>query len=682
MTEIRRIKPLFYYGTLFVVSTLLFYFYSKDINLKIAWGGFGPHDYVNQKLYPENYANDFLGTAIADHYDKSVVMKSFYIAKKWFDIDPSAFLFPFMFIQCLLFVFGLGFLITTFFEDEKYTLVGILIVCLSGLAGLNLSRFGGYGGVVRTLQTPLYYGYSYAFTFFAISFSLREHYLFMFLFLTAAICTHVTLGIFACIFCGSYYLLRPKEILDSKFLVGLLIFLIIAGYHVLSIMQNTSISTGAMDVQDWVKSTRMFCYHWYPVTMKMFTTRAHKEFLPILFALIAFFVALKPLVISSDKVKKIILGVSSCILMTAVGIICVEIFEVVTLIKISLQRSSWLISFFAVVFYGYYLYQKINEDDVVPTIVASIALMTLVLAKPGISLLPMLILVFYDIKKGKLSLFSLSGRVSKLLLIINLIFLGALIVLSISNVIKNAVWANFWSPFMYFNPLNSYDFVIRGGENIFFDNYKTIILLFAIVSVIVCLNKFAHQKLLMSRTNVIVILLLCLLVSNLNKTHGTYKKHEIAQAYLDIQLWARDNTSNNALFMQDPTHSYAWRDFSQRSSFGTFRDWGYCGIAYDSNQRLYLDGKKRMFEFGVNLDQITLEEINNYAWFPYSTTFFKKIRELYYSMTPQQFMEFGKKYSISHIVIRKAFLDESHTQIMRSSFECSYENDHYCIFTL
>ena len=68
-----------------------------------------------------------------------------------------------------------------------------------------------------------------------------------------------------------------------------------------------------------------------------------------------------------------------------------------------------------------------------------------------------------------------------------------------------------------------------------------------------------------------------------------------------VQLWAKNNTANDALFMPDPTHYYGWRDFSERSSFGNLRDWGYSSFAYNSDYEIYLEGKKRLAEFGFDI---------------------------------------------------------------------------------
>ena len=217
MTSISRhkINPVFYFLVLVSVSLLLSYFYSKDTNLKTALYGFGPHGYVSQKTKPDNFAKDFMGTARVKHYDRSIVMRSFYYAYKWLGIGPKTFVYPFMLTQSLLFVFSLAYLINCLFRDEAFGMIGTLIVTLTPAAGINLSRFNY--GFASTLALPLFYGYATAFTMLSIAFSIQKRYIPTFVFLALTVMTHITLGFFACIFAGITFLRFPKEMLKRDF---------------------------------------------------------------------------------------------------------------------------------------------------------------------------------------------------------------------------------------------------------------------------------------------------------------------------------------------------------------------------------------------------------------------------------------------------------------------------------
>jgi hypothetical protein len=72
--------------------------------------------------------------------------------------------------------------------------------------------------------------------------------------------------------------------------------------------------------------------------------------------------------------------------------------------------------------------------------------------------------------------------------------------------------------------------------------------------------------------------------------------------FKEVQLWAREHTPPDALFMVDPTIYYGWRDFSQRSSFGNLREWLHTAWLYDTRGDRFEDGRGRFAEFGIALD--------------------------------------------------------------------------------
>ena len=77
---------------------------------------------------------------------------------------------------------------------------------------------------------------------------------------------------------------------------------------------------------------------------------------------------------------------------------------------------------------------------------------------------------------------------------------------------------------------------------------------------------------------------------------------EPAEAYLAAQLWARDNTPNGSLFMVEPVQAYAWRQYSERPSFGTVRSWLYSGWIYDTDPAIMREGLRRAALLGIGPD--------------------------------------------------------------------------------
>jgi len=62
-------------------------------------------------------------------------------------------------------------------------------------------------------------------------------------------------------------------------------------------------------------------------------------------------------------------------------------------------------------------------------------------------------------------------------------------------------------------------------------------------------------------------------------------------SYKEVQLWAEAHSSNQALFMADPTDSYSWLSFPRRAYFGNVQHWGYMPLAYISNVEKWREGR-------------------------------------------------------------------------------------------
>lgn len=80
-------------------------------------------------------------------------------------------------------------------------------------------------------------------------------------------------------------------------------------------------------------------------------------------------------------------------------------------------------------------------------------------------------------------------------------------------------------------------------------------------------------------------------------------RNAIARDYLAVQYWAHDHTKPDALFMVDPCINYGWRDFSERSSLGTPREWYMTGWLYNSDLNTYETGQKIGATLGLDISQ-------------------------------------------------------------------------------
>jgi hypothetical protein len=664
-----KVNNLFIAILIITITCIVTYYNTKDINLKIAYSGYGPQEYVVQKLHPENFKKDFTITTI--NYDKSLCMQIFPLMTKYFGINPSTTIYPFMFFQTLLFFLSIAFLTQTLFQNRSVTILSVIIISVSNLAGLNLSRFGF--GFSSYLTFPLYYVYANAFRIIGLAYFLKNKYIHCAVFLALSMYCHITMGLFALAFISGYLIYRPSTIIKKPFIQALVVFLLLIIPHIIYIISNSNILSGTIPLDQWVKLTRIFCCHWYPITMKLFTKYAHNEFVPIIFSCLLFFTALRYQDIKDEKNIKIISGIAFCFFISLLGIIFSDIYPVPFLIKISLQRATAFITFFAFLYFIYYLYIKIKTGKFWNIFLSVFAILTLLFFRPGIPILALLILLYIDYKDGFIGFYKVSfDKKQKKIIFICLSFIVLLVFIYVINIVLNH---------------NSYYFkeqysLLWGGANKL--SYK--LTLFLILSgsiptvVIFLLHRFTSSPINPVKTSISVCLICSLIVVGIlerDKYIKRYKRYNrIGSSYMEVQKWAKENTPIDALFMPEPYHSYGWRDFSQRSSFGNLREWGYCGIAYDSDYSRYNEGIKRIKDFNIDIEKVSYEDIKNSKTFIYGQTLASIIKKNYYEFNSKQLYVLCSKYGIDYFIMRKRYIKEE----LRKSFKISFENDIYIVF--
>lgn len=685
----RRSINFFMIISLFILSSIVFSFKSKDIDLKIAYNGFGPHDYVNQKIYPDNFVKNWPNGILI--YDYSLIMRAYYYLSKYFNLEVSTIVYPFMFMQILLFFFSVFILTEALFKNKLVAWLSMFIVSVGALSGLNLARFGS--GFASLLNFCLYYGYANAFRIFALALFLKQRYLLSFIFLGLAVYCHVNMGLFMFVFIFAYLFYKPKLICNKEFLSGFILFLVIVLPYLINLIVQASSFASEIPLNKWILITKIFSHHWYPITMGLFTKSPCVEAFPVLLLSFLFFLSFRYQDIHSQINKKIISGIAACFLMLLVGILFSEIWPIPFLIKISFHRATSIITFLGVLYIINYLVCKIIEGGVLNIVVAIFALMTMVWSKPGIATLPFLILLYTDIKEGyfgpikvkrlflpkvKFLYWCLSGFV--IFLVLLPFFLHHL-----SPQLRDGFMNFLWSPFHYFNPMRNPDFFLRGGTlkfSILDGRFIYFALCFLLISFGVCLYKPNAQKYLRITKQLgflgIFVISTSLVFILTQSEYLSWKEStkDVAQAYLDVQRWAKKFSAKDALFMIDPSHSYGWRDFSQRSSFGSIREWGYVTICYNSNYKNYLEGVKRMREFGINIDKLTIEDIEINREFLYGTKLIKDAQTAYYSMSEQRMRELVNKYDINYFLFDKRFKNKS---FPFKRFEVVYENNYYFV---
>jgi len=142
-----------------------------------------------------------------------------------------------------------------------------------------------------------------------------------------------------------------------------------------------------------------------------------------------------------------------------------------------------------------------------------------------------------------------------------------------------------------------------------------------------------------------------------------------AKSYKEVQIWAKEYSASDALFMIDPSIYYGWRDYSQRSSFGAMREWLYSSWCYASNYEIYKEGLKRFNEFNISLDRY-LHTRPSYAGFEKLNN---DIKEKYYLFGDDWRLYMAEKYDVDYFVMNKNNIKKS------SNMPVVYENSVFVV---
>ncbi len=134
--------------------------------------------------------------------------------------------------------------------------------------------------------------------------------------------------------------------------------------------------------------------------------------------------------------------------------------------------------------------------------------------------------------------------------------------------------------------------------------------------------------------------------------------------YYEAQIWSRNNTPTNSIFFPDPQISYAWRDFSNRNSFGTPREFVTTWL-YSQNQELFNDSRERL---GVFVD----DPINTMLTWD-KVDYINYISGIYYSSDLKLYKELADDWKVDYFIWSKEF-------DLPTFFNVIYEtNSHYIL---
>lgn len=444
------------------------------------------------------------------------------------------------------------------------SMAAALLLTTGGLVSCDLARwFHPYYGSA--------YNFAYGFGFAAVAAILRRKPIWagFWLGLTAAV--HPILGLFFGLAVGAIALVGIAGFRFSRLVAGGLVALALAGGWTWLMLGGTGISGDAVDPRLYIALTRLMSFHWFPITIGVFSDRAFETSIPFAGFMLVVVAVLRPFSSTAGR-RDAQIGAAVLFLLavTAVGVFASEYSGIPFLVKLALHRASSV----ALLIGAIVLVPRLAGDVISGSIVrAPLAAALLLLSfwrdhGPPILLCVLFAAVVLVEERARLQ------RVERALLVAAIIVVVALVAVFYRTGAMPAVFVN---------------------ANLGFATLREPLFLIALV-----LAALAW----LLRLPVVLALAFAggafawTPQADLLRDPGELQR---AQAFLEVQQWASANTPPDALFMIDPAYAYGWREISERPSFGTLREWLYSGWIYDTKAPVFDEGLKRAKWLGLDL---------------------------------------------------------------------------------
>lgn len=667
-------------AALVALSCLAYHFSTKNVDLRIAWLGWSPLDYVAHKLMPENFNRDWPNGIKDMHY--LWPMRVYYYLAKYLDISPMSTLFPFMAVQSLCFVGAIAHLTQVLFRDRLASLAAACLTLICGLVGLNLARFGeGFGTPSMNYAAP--WGFALALIALALAAHFRGRIVWSFVYLALAMYCHAGFGLYALGFIGCWYLIHPRLMFGKDFLVGLGIFIILMIPLFLPLVQAAGTTSG-ISKERWLILTKVFSFHSYPYSMQMFGARAFAELTPLaLFAALSFF--LVSILDNPAHRAKIWWGFLGCLLASVAGVVFSDFYPVVAIIKLQPHRASALITFVGGILLSGYLARLVRAGD--PGIILSAGLIwvLLMITKPGLPIVPILILLALDYRQG-LALFKNWRPESKVrtglgMIVLLCLGLGVVTDLFFMPLFESDNLSAHWLQTWLMGPTRQANLPLLGGYPTLAEPLAVVLAFGLLVSLALTVGRIVGDS---AQRYLVPVMAGCLLLLFpyvvLDQRALAWEKGEgvAAREYLEVQLWAKESTSRDSLFMTDPSHAYGWRDFSQRSSFGTGIEWGFNALFYSSTPQRLEEGLRRLSRLGADLSPHTSFNLNQFEGANFWGSILNStIKKRFEALTSTELRDLAKEFGLDYVVFNRTSMARSHEDL-----EVAFQNDAFIVYSL
>lgn len=517
--------------------------------------------------------------------------------------------------------------------------IGTAILLASGtVVSCDLARWFHpfYGSV---------YNFADGFGFAAFAYILKRRAISSGILLGVAATIHPIIALFFGIAVGLVTLLRFKEFRLGNLISAAVLALAIAGTWWIFMLRNAEFSSSDVNPHLYIGITRLTSVHWFPVSLGVFGSRSWETFLPFLGFMVLFASTLH---LNGDRGAKgdaeIGAAVAVLVLLSILGALLSEYSNSPLLVKLALHRASAVALLLSATIVIPRLFQALECTSILCSGLAALLLLMPYWRDHGLPVMACLLF-------ASLMLLRRSEHGGTVWAAIAL----AMIVLCAA--ITFALFAFGWTSGVFIPNVSGIDMMRHP--------------LFIAAAGLMLLSGLIKKPVMGALAVALGIGIWAPSVDPIQDP-STLKQ---AQAYLHVEQWARTNTNPKALFMTPPTHAYGWRQFSERPSFGTLREWLYSGWIYNTSRTVFNEGLQRAEELGLRIPDLLIAAKRNqdlaYAHMLASAS------QTYNTGDMQWYADMARRNGIRYFV-----LDKRELKSRPPAADIAFENSRYLVIEM
>lgn len=615
---------------------------NSNLTLRNAVGGFTPLEDVYRTTAPENWTDNFENGVTA--LKTSLLFHGYETAYEKLDIDPEHFQRLVIILSTILFASVLWLFSKTIFPaaSNQVHLLCVMFGLATDVLNHNLARFASFA----VLHTGQMYAPAAILAVLGFTCAFRKFWIFCFSSIGLAFCFHPTIGLMSGAVCCAMLLSEPGQLKFQNTWIGGLIGLLIAGAWYGSVIYPSLSGYEVMEFETWLNWARFGNFHWFPFSLDVFGSEHARRITPLLAIFILALTKLMSPNIPAPIKRMWYAATLSILIITIIGLLASYHPVSMSLIKLALHRSSMFLLLFSLPLALHLIVTDLKSEKPLNVFLAIILLLTPVIGfAPGFPFLFAVLRFGLEIKQNNhrliIPLYSGGFIIASAL--------AFFIVIPEINLTDTAIISSF-KLMAGAGVIAGIIFFVRNNPLGVYTRYLT--------------------------ATVVFICLIFSVQSMVDSAHPARPKHK---AYLDVQLWAKENTPPGTLFMIEPSRAYGWRDYSRRPSFGVLREWIHTSWLYRANEKAFNEGMRRARLLGIEPDKYLKRSLNSgkRSVGPEYRKLRRAARERYNAMDRKELAKLAEKEGIDFFVFDKNFKNNSRDNYL---YPTAYENEYFFVY--